>query len=31
VTGLALVGNAPNWARVVGICLLAINMIVQLA
>lgn len=30
-TGLALLGNAPGWARVVGIALVAINMIVQLA
>ena len=31
VTGLALIGNAPNWARGVGIGLVAINMLVQLA
>jgi hypothetical protein len=30
-TGLALLGNAPSWARAVGIGLVAINMIVQLA
>lgn len=31
VTGLALLGNAPGWARGVGIGLVAVNMIVQLA
>lgn len=30
-TGLALLGNAPSWARAVGVGLVAINMIVQLA
>ncbi|MDD7938086.1 hypothetical protein PHK61_06605 [Actinomycetospora lutea] len=30
-TGLALLGNAPGWARVVGIGLVTINMLVQLA
>lgn len=30
-TGLALLGNAPGWARIVGIGLVAVNMIVQLA
>ena len=30
-TGLALLGPAPAWARGVGIGLVAINMIVQLA
>ena len=31
VTGCSLLGNAPGWARVVGIGLVAINMLVQLA
>ena len=31
LTGLSLVGSAPSWARAVGIVLVAINMIVQLA
>lgn len=31
VTGLALLGNAPSWARIVGVALVAVNMIVQLA
>lgn len=31
VTGLALVGAAPGWARALGIIVVAINMIVQLA
>ena len=31
VTGLALLGPAPSWARGVGIGLVAVNMIVQLA
>lgn len=30
-TGLALLGDAPGWARGVGIGLVAVNMIVQLA
>jgi hypothetical protein len=30
-TGLALLGGAPGWARGVGVTLLAINMLVQLA
>ncbi|WP_285654978.1 hypothetical protein [Actinomycetospora sp. NBRC 106375] len=30
-TGLALIGSAPGWARGVGITLLAINTVVQLA
>lgn len=30
-TGLSLLGNAPSWARAVGVGLVAINMIVQLA
>ena len=30
-TGFSLLGNAPGWARTVGIGLVAINMIVQLA
>lgn len=30
-TGLALLGDAPSWARAVGTGLVAINMIVQLA
>jgi hypothetical protein len=29
-TGLSLLGEAPPWARVTGICLVALNMIVQL-
>ncbi|WP_018335398.1 DUF7144 family membrane protein [Actinomycetospora chiangmaiensis] len=31
VTGLSLLGAAPNWARGVGIGLVALNMLVQLA
>lgn len=31
ITGLALLGNAPSWARGVGIGLIAVNMLVQLA
>lgn len=31
VTGVALLGNPPNWARGVGIGLVALNMLVQLA
>lgn len=31
IVGLALLGNAPNWARGVGMALLALNMLVQLA
>ncbi len=31
VTGFSLLGNAPSWARSVGIGLVAINMIVQFA
>jgi hypothetical protein len=31
VTGLALLGGAPGWARGVGVTLLAINTVVQLA